>query len=736
MKKTLLSILCLIATMLVMAQSTGLPQAKPGLFTKSSAGVTTAAGEIAKVPTRAEESSMWFSYCQPTFDGAIGVANSNTYLSGVMEISGAELEALNGLDITAIKVGLGNVSSTSIKVFVSTSLDKAPEYIQEGTVSQKDYQWNNVTLTTPYRIDKSKSDAFYIGYIYYATSAKPYAAGIDNVVTNNEKGGIMGLYQGTSAPTSLGSFEYSLINTQYGSVALEVELTGQLPEYFPVLNGLLIPENIKTGADWAFDINVTNHGSKPLTEVNVSYKVGNADMATTTATATTGVAPGETGNISVPISGTYCPKSGSYPVTITIHSINGYTIEGTLNTSVTATSATSNRKMVVEEATSNGCGFCPRGIVGMEYMAEKYPDNFIGIAAHCTGQGNDPMIIRSYNSLGSYVRGLPGAVVNRDPNIGGIDPNKDDLEYYYNAYFNNVPSLADMEIEASWWDEQQTRLIISSKTSFGIPVDNSSKTYRTAYALLEDEVGPYNQKNYFAGGAYGPCGGWENKSTTVSWKFNDVARYISAFNGDNNSLPTTIEEGTPYEFNHEVDITTLANYFNVDMKIKPENLRVVGLVLNNNPRSVIQGTVLPYDKIKTTTIKSQTLEITYPNDKGLREYVPVNTPIELIGKCSSDLPVTFSITSGDAATLEGNVLTFTKAGSVTIKAVQEGNDQYHPVEAIRVFAAKTDGVTLVTADQLEGALYYDLQGMPVYVPLSGNIYIAVKGGQAFKVLIQ
>lgn len=737
MKKTLLSILCLIATMIVMAQSTWLPKAQPGRFTKSPEVASAPASAAIRVPARADESSMWFSYCNGKIGSAIGVQGADTYLSGVMELSGPDLEALNGLDITSIKVGLGEVSSTDLKVFVSTDLDKTPDYIQSATIPTTKSQWHTINLTTPWRIDKTKTPALYIGYIYFAKKSAPFAAAVDDAITGNQKGAIMGLYQGTTAPTSLGSFEYSLINEQFGSVALQVQVTGKLPEYLPALNGLLIPSTVRVNESWAIDVNITNRGTKPLNEVNISYKVGDADMVTTTVTASDGgVASGETGNIAIPISASYCPKSGEYPVTITLHSINGYTIEGSLTTSVTATSATSIRKMVAEEATSNGCGFCPRGIVGMEYMAEKYPDAFIGIGVHCTGQGNDPMIIRSYNSLVGSVSGLPGAVINRNADFGSVDPSMDDLESIYLSYFDNTASLADIDLEARWWDEQQTRLIISSKTKFGLDIDNSRSSYRTAYVIREDSVGPYKQRNYFAGGAYGPCGGWENKSGTQSWLFNDVARYISAYNGDSGSLPTAIKEGEAYEYSHQVDLKSLQNYFNADIVIKNKNINIVGLVVNNNPRDILQAATIPYGKIKTTTVKSQTLEITYENDKGLREYMPLDSAIQLIGDASSGLPVTFSIISGDAATLDGDMITFHKEGSVTVKAVQPGNEQYHPVETTRIFAAKLSGVTLITADDLEGALYYDLQGMPVYVPQSGSIYIAVKSGRAFKVLIK
>ena len=46
-------------------------------------------------------------------------------------------------------------------------------------------------------------------------------------------------------------------------------------------------------------------------------------------------------------------------------------------------------KIVAEEGTGTWCGYCVRGIVALEEMNKKYPDNFIGIAIH----SGDPMAV-------------------------------------------------------------------------------------------------------------------------------------------------------------------------------------------------------------------------------------------------------------------------------------------------------------------------------------------------------
>lgn len=73
-----------------------------------------------------------------------------------------------------------------------------------------------------------------------------------------------------------------------------------------------------------------------------------------------------------------------------------------------------------------------------------------------------------------------------------------------------------------------------------------------------------------------------------------------------------------------------------------------------------------------TTGGTTTQTITFPTVPGQAHTSP---PVALAATASSGLPVSYSITSGPA-TLSGNVVTFTGAGSVIITATQLGNGAY------------------------------------------------------------
>ncbi|MFW5761764.1 MAG: hypothetical protein ACOCXH_12360, partial [Cyclobacteriaceae bacterium] len=69
-----------------------------------------------------------------------------------------------------------------------------------------------------------------------------------------------------------------------------------------------------------------------------------------------------------------------------------------------------------------------------------------------------------------------------------------------------------------------------------------------------------------------------------------------------------------------------------------------------------------------------------------------NQPIKLEATASSELPVSFAVQSGPA-TISGDNLTITNAGSIVVKATQAGNSTYKPAEASQSFVvSKADQV--------------------------------------------
>lgn len=92
------------------------------------------------------------------------------------------------------------------------------------------------------------------------------------------------------------------------------------------------------------------------------------------------------------------------------------------------------------------------------------------------------------------------------------------------------------------------------------------------------------------------------------------------------------------------------------------------------------------------------------------------TTLGLTATASSGLPVVFSIVSGPA-TVTGDTLSITGPGTITVKASQEGNTQFNPVQINRVI--QVADVPVITT-----------QPAPINLPTggSGSVSVQVQGG--------
>ena len=247
------------------------------------------------------------------------------------------------------------------------------------------------------------------------------------------------------------------------------------------------------------------------------------------------------------------------------------------------------RRMVVEEGTGTWCGWCVRGIVGMESMKEKYPDNFIGIAIH----NGDPM--EYSESYGLNFTGYPSAYFNR--RYTG-DPNTQNIEYYL-KYKSGLTTNAMVKIMSATYNNDYTRMSITTNVRFGF--DATETDYRLAYVLTENNVGPYMQRNFYAGGKNGEMGGYENMSNSVEVIFNDVARGIYPSNtGVEGSVPSSIEACTDYSYDYTITMPkNIDSYDNLELTVLLYDAKTSEIV--NADRIVCPQGIKPANEITIDT---------------------------------------------------------------------------------------------------------------------------------------
>lgn len=214
------------------------------------------------------------------------------------------------------------------------------------------------------------------------------------------------------------------------------------------------------------------------------------------------------------------------------------------------------RRMVVEEGTGTWCQYCVWGIVGMEYMAENYPDNFYGIAVH----SGDQMDIE--DKYGLSFNSYPSAYFNRKELSSPAS-------YTMEQFLKNQSGLttnAMVKITAATYSDDYTQLKVSANTRFAF--DKTGADYRLAYVITENEVGPYLQNNAYAG-SDNEMGGFEKLPSPTPVLYNDVARGIyPSLTGIEGSVPAAITACTDYGYEYSFPMPkNCENYANLKLTV-------------------------------------------------------------------------------------------------------------------------------------------------------------------------
>ena len=354
---------------------------------------------------------------------------------------------------------------------------------------------------------------------------------------------------------------------------------------------------------------MTNQGAQNLTSFDLVWSDG-INMYTDNVTG-----------VDIPYLGTYTfehstplslPQAVSYNFSVWVANPNGETDANDANNQldgvVSGVTYIPAKKMFVEEATGTWCGWCPRGTEWMDYMAENFPDEFVGVAVH----NGDPMVVTEYdNGVGDFpgFSGYPSVIVDRDAiwdpsDLGDILPD------YVAKIAPVAPSIS------AQLDVVTKALTIDAGAEFVTQLENLD--YRLNVVLTEDNVhgtgSGYNQVNYYAGAAAPtdpiPNFGlnWDDLPATVpaaQMYYNHVARAIlGGWAGSASSIPAAVVAGDVATKNYAV------NNFNTNWN--PFNMHAVVMVIDNATGQVLNA-------------ESNQIDVICPTDLGLTITVTEDT---------------------------------------------------------------------------------------------------------------
>lgn len=551
--------------------SLGEGRVKPGITVNQT---NLNANKPAKAPTDAESDLFinW-GYCNNPYNAYPFPAGE---LKGAIKMTSDVTTDFAGAQITEIMVGnptkqdYTNPIKTAT-VWISESLNGEPIVSTSGKLGSKAFEWSSINLETPYTIEAGKE--IYIGY----TITVPKGNGIYGLITdnykpqNNESAYVYSTFEGVDNRGNLkfgDNYSWQAVGEYVGNLSIQAKVIGdQLPTNMAVIPQAVVPSATTANTPFNVKLYAVNIAANAVKDIDVTFEVAGEDAQVKNIKLQKAIYYGEASKEKAQF---VCEQIGTLDYKLYISAVNGEPCDTgyALTGNILSLESGFKRNLVFEEGTGTWCGWCVVGYAGMEYMKETYGDKgFIGIAVH---QGDAMASLDrggAYASFGQYFDSFPSAFLNRDWSAD-IYPDPYVLEEEYEALIN-VPAIVEISAEISGESIDSRDIKLKTKTQFCTDSDNVN--YGIAYAVVEDNVGPYPQQNN-ASGQNRDFFGFEKKGKVVPLTFNDVARNCSHPEAFKGSIPTEVKVGETYEYTMDINLSDVKDL---------ENYRVIAMVIDN-----------------------------------------------------------------------------------------------------------------------------------------------------------
>lgn len=468
------------------------------------------------------------------------------FLSGVTDGEITEITFYTGTDKTTRKNSIPKAT-----VFITDNLSGDFLYTQEVTLPSTAFTKVNAVLDTPFAIPADSK--VYVGVYVTLTDANNMPIVVDYLNHTNDKGGWVAYRSGSTA-----KWTWNNTTDGYGFVCVGATIkANNMPKNS--VSVLAVAGQPLTYANEPFSLSfmMQNNGANNINTITVEFGIEGETLVTENFTleqpwAINQILVGSADLIAL-------TPTKSTNVVVTIKALDGEanTAEnssGSYSISVVPQGKGLPRNVVIEEFTSTSCSFCPVGYTAMEQIHENYNNgSIIPVCVHVNYPGSDKMTAATFNNL--YLKyqsnGVPTAVVNRNY---VVYPYYDDLVETAEQ-IKMLPGLAQVTAEAQL-DRETSVLTVDTETKFAFDYTDGDKNFILSYAITEDEVGPYTQKNGYSGATSAVPGGWEKKPATVELIYNDVARQLDKYAGITGSVPAEITAGESYKFSHDVKLNS------------------------------------------------------------------------------------------------------------------------------------------------------------------------------------
>lgn len=323
-----------------------------------------------------------------------------------------------------------------------------------------------------------------------------------------------------------------------------------------------IPGEVNAGAgnETVFNAEIVNRGALGASSLELEWSAG-GDGGRVPVALSQPVPAVYLASVPVRVSLPAPAATGDYDLRVRVAGIDGEANAsgGEAAARLHVWSSLPKKRPLLEEYTGTGCGYCPRGAVGMEKMAALKGRDFVGVAYHHA----DVMSILTPEEYPNPAPAQPVAWMDRhhetDPYFG--DRMKDNAFAIDEVWDRLADEFTPAGIALDCWWADDAKRVIAAKAALKFVKAFDGCDFRMSYVLVADgltgEGRDWRQGNYYSG----ETGKWPSDfdhlvdapNPIAGTVFNDVAILCPFPEGMPESLPSSI--GQDQELSHSVSLS-------------------------------------------------------------------------------------------------------------------------------------------------------------------------------------
>ena len=498
--------------------------------------------------------------------------------------------ALVGTLIESITFPLQEVKGVSdISVFLTSQLrvenGKNAADLVVKSVTPAEPGFITVALDKPYTIPEG---GVYVGYsltvndLTSAANATPIA-----VATKYNDGGYY-------LHTSDGVLKWLDFGQYIGASAMvQIKIAGSNIKSNAAAIAQGESQYVMTGEAFTVPVSVVNYGSKGVKSIDIQYSVaGKTDTQHITANVDGFFGKQTSVKLNIPA----IAEKGNYELALKISKVNDADNEMTAETKVPviALNTVPKKRTLLEEYTGTWCGWCPRGFVALEKLAELYPDEYVLASYH---NGDDMEVMDSY-SFPSPVAGFPGSFIDRVANVDPYYGSSEDTSFGIAddlAARNKQFGQADINLTSKLSSDNH-KVDIDAEVTF--PYELTEGKFAVEYILIADGLTDANwkQSNYYSGmelddpTAIADMKAFvEDESYVTGLVFNDVVVLTSEMLGGAQQTITTAAADAPVKLQYSFALANALNTASAPVIQDVNKLKVIAVLMNTETGEVVNA---------------------------------------------------------------------------------------------------------------------------------------------------